>query len=159
MNERHAPAHLLAAPPPANWREWLTTRLGERPRRIGTWSELALYGALRCLDSAGHAQLPAGALLRVASLDGPMSATRAAVEQSRAALPMPFTFLQSQPSQLVAALSRHLGWQGDARFVVCRDRAALLRLAEREAAGRGLLFGWVEEGAAPSTEWWWMPAA
>lgn len=158
MKSARTVSHYVAEPPPPDWREWLAARLGQRPRRIGLWAELALYGARRCLDDAGHAALPADALLRVASVRGPMSAAQSAVEQSRSGLPMPFTFLQSQPCQLLASLGQHLGWQGDARFVVCRDRAALLRLAERESGARGLLFGWVEEGETQSTEWWWLHA-
>jgi len=152
-------AHYAGTPPPADWRERLAARLGQRPRRIGVWAELALYGARRCLDAAGLDVLPAGALLRAASLRGPMQATREAVEQGKSGLPMPFTFLQSQPCQALATLSVALGWQGDARFIACRDRELLLRMAEREAERHGVLYGWIEEGAKPSTEWWWIGAA
>lgn len=174
-------AHYLASPPPDDWRAWLAERLGQRPRRIGPWVELALYGARRCLDEAGLEVLPPRATIRVASLNGPMTATRSAAEQLRGGLPMPFAFLQSQPCQVLATLGMYLGapagsaqdargpsegqrdasrgqgaWQGDARFVVSRDRAALLRMAEREAGGKGLLYGWVEEGEPAATEWWWL---
>lgn len=37
----------IAAPPPADWHEQLAQMLGAKPRRIGTWAELGLYGALR----------------------------------------------------------------------------------------------------------------
>lgn len=148
-------AHFVAAPPPADWRDWLATRLRQRPRRLGAWAELALYGARQCLDAAGEATLPPQALLCVASLSGSVSATRATVEQCRDGLPMPFSFLQSQPSQMLAALCQHLAWQGDARFVVSRDPQAVLRLAQIESGSAGLLLGWVEEGAAAArTEWW-----
>ena len=33
------------------WRGDLAQRLGEKPRRLGEWVELGLYGALRCLNS------------------------------------------------------------------------------------------------------------
>ena len=145
-------AHVAIDPLPADWRERLAQRLGERPRRIGPWAELALHGALSCLDAAHEESLPAGALLRVASLSGPIAAARAATQQAQSGLPMPFTFMQSQPSQMLAALCRHLVWQGDARFIVCRDREALLQLALQESGAAGLLIGWVEEDR--STEWW-----
>lgn len=145
-------AHVVVDPLPPDWREQLAQRLGARPRRIGEWAELALHGARLCLDAAGEDTLPAGATLRVASLSGPMAATRAVAEQARASLPLPFTFMQSQPSQMLAAVSQALRWQGDARFVVCRDVQATLRLAQLESGPAGLLIGWVEE--ARRTEWW-----
>lgn len=145
-------AHVAVDPLPADWREQLAHRLGARPRRIGEWAELALYGARLCLDAAGEERLPAGATLRVASLHGPMSATRAVAEQARSSLPLPFSFMQSQPSQLLAAVGQTLAWQGDARFVVCRSLQATLRLATLECGPEGLLIGWVEEGQR--TEWW-----
>jgi hypothetical protein len=153
-------AHFVAEPPEPRWRDALAARLGQRPRRIGTWAELAVYGARRCLDIAGEATLPSGAALRVGSLFCSNSATRSSVEQCRSGLPMPFGFLQSQPSQMLAALSQHLGWQGDARFVACRDPAAVLALVRSEADHpTGLLLGWVEEGndergLPMRCEWW-----
>lgn len=38
-------------PVPSDWRDQLVLRLEQRPRRLGTWAELALYGALQCLDA------------------------------------------------------------------------------------------------------------
>lgn len=148
----HTRAHVVLDPLPPDWRARLAQRLGERPRRVGAWAELALYGALSCLDAAHEEALPAGALLRVGSLSGPLMAARAATQQAMSGLPMPFTFMQSQPSQMLAALSRHLAWQGDARYIVSRDRDALQQLALQESGAAGLLFGWVEEDR--STEWW-----
>jgi len=149
-------AHFVAEPPPADWRKQLALRLGQRPRRIGAWTELALFGARQCLDAAGEAALPAGVHLRVASLSGPRNATRAIIEQGALGLPMPFSFMQSQPSQMLAALSQHLGWSGDARFTLGRDRDTLLRMAQRECGAAGVLIGWVEEDQA--TEWWRLAA-
>jgi hypothetical protein len=48
----------IASPPPADWREQLAQMLGAKPRRIGTWAELGLYGALRCMAEAGEKTLP-----------------------------------------------------------------------------------------------------
>ncbi len=148
----HTRAHVVIEPLPPHWRDHLAQRVGERPRRIGAWAELAIYGALMCLDEANEEALPATALLRVASLSGPIVAACAATEQSKSGLPMPFTFMQSQASQMLAALSHHLAWQGDARFIVSRDREALLQLALQESGAAGLLLGWVEEDCC--TEWW-----
>ena len=147
-------AHFLAEPPPPDWRDQLAARLGQRPRRIGPWAELALYGARQCLDAAGETALPPGVSLRVASLSSASGATQAGLEQCRSGLPMPFTFMQSQPSQMLAALSQHLAWQGDASFMAGRDPQAVRHLAECEAGPAGLLFGWVEESDPWRTEWW-----
>jgi hypothetical protein len=131
----------------------LTQRLGQPPRRIGAWAELALLGALRCLESAGEAGLPASARLRLASLDGPGHAFDANAERVRQQLlPKPFEFMQSQPGHALALLSQVLRWQGDARFVIGRDRSALLRLALLECGSAGLLFGWVEQDRLSA--WW-----
>ena len=148
----HTRAHVVLDPLPPDWRDRLAQRLGERPRRIGAWAELALYGALLCLDEAHEPALPAAALLRVASLSGPIAAACAATQQAKRGLPMPFTFMQSQASQMLAALSRHLAWQGDARFIVSRDRDAVQQLALHESRAAGLLIGWVEQDRC--TEWW-----
>lgn len=136
----------VLAPPPADWREALARRLGQRPRRLGTWAELALAGALACLDEAGEAVLPPAALLTVGSLDGPKHALLDALASVGSELPMPIGFLQSQPSQILPVLARHLGWSGNGRVLNTREPLAALRvaLAEAEPAG-GLLIGWVED--------------
>jgi hypothetical protein len=152
MNKLSLIAHVVLDPLPADWREQLVQRLGTRPRRIGGWAELALHGARRCLDAAGEDALPRGTLLRVVGTGGPMVATRAVAEQAAAGLPMPFSFMQSQPSQMLAALSQHLGWQGDARFVLNRDPHATLQLAQLESGAAGVLIGTVDEDRR--TEWW-----
>ena len=154
MNSWRTIAHINVDPLPSDWREQLTTRLGQRPRRIGQWAELALYGARLCLDAAHEPVLPSGVQLRVASLSGPLQASHSIVEQARTGLPRPFTFMQSQPSQMLAALSQHLAWQGDARFTVCRDTQAVMQLAQLESGAGGLLIGWVEENSR--TAWWRM---
>ncbi|MDM0074478.1 hypothetical protein QTH90_08800 [Variovorax sp. J2P1-59] len=154
-------AHVVADPPPPDWRHALAERLGARPRRIGVWAELALHGAWQCLDAAGETSLPADARLRVASLSGPAAATRASLEQLRAGLPLPFDFMQSQPALMLAALAKGLAWRGDASFMVCRDLPLLTRVALQGAGPEGLLLGWIEEQRdAYRSEWWrWLPVA
>lgn len=143
----------FAAPPPADWRTELAARLGQRPRRIGAWAELALWGARRCLDAAGETDLPAGALLTVASLHGPDLALRAALEQARHDTPLPIAFLASQTSQVLPALAHALGWSGNGRCLTSRDPLEALHLACLEAGPAGLLAGWVDEDA-PGTSLW-----
>jgi hypothetical protein len=152
-------AHVVADPPPPDWRPALALRLGARPRRIGVWAELALHGAWQCLDAAGESGLPPGARVRVASLSGPQGATRASLAQLRSGLPMPFDFMQSQPGLMLAALAKGLAWQGDASFMVCRNVPQLLRAALCGAGPDGLLLGWIdEEGETLRSEWWrWLP--
>jgi hypothetical protein len=148
-------AQVVIDPLPADWREQLAVRLGERPRRIGPWAELALYGARLCLDAAHEPVLPASCQLRLASQSGPLSATRAIIGQARNHLPQPFAFMQSQPSHALAVLSQHLAWQGDARFMLCHDVPALLLMAQHECeeqGSTGLLLGQVEEGRRSA--WW-----
>lgn len=154
-------AHIALAPPTEGWRDALAVRLGQRPRRIGLWAELALHGARQCLDATGETALPPGARVRVASLSGPRNATQASMDQFRSGLlPLPFHFMQSQPGLMLAALGAALDWQGDASFVVCRDGEAWQRLALQGAGPEGALLGHVEEhGEALATEWWrWVPA-
>ena len=105
-----------------NWRAQLVDRLGYRPRRIGILAELALSGALNCLDSAHETTLPKGDVLRVCSLRGSISAISQVLEQNRNDLPMPFSFLQSQTSQILPALAAALHWQGDAGCARPRSR-------------------------------------
>ena len=150
-------AHFVAHPPPQEWRDDLARRIGRRPRRVGLWTELAMYGARCCLDAAGETALPDDARLRVASLRGAREATLAGLSQLDTGMPMPFTFMQSQPALMLAEVGRCLEWQGDASFMLCRDPQRLLALSKLGASSGGLLLGTVEEahgGEPPRTEWW-----
>lgn len=135
----------FAAPPPDDWRAQLAARLGERPRRIGPWVELALYGALRCLDDAGESHLPDAATLNLATIRGPDLALRATLQEARDGLPLPIGFLTSQPSQALPALARHLDWCGDGRCQASADPVTTLDFACSDAGPAGLLAGWVDE--------------
>lgn len=142
------------APAPADWRAALATRLGQRPRRIGSWAELALYGALACLDDAGETTLPSAALLSVASLSGPEIALLGAVAQIEHELPLPIAFLQSLPGQVLPVLAQHLRWSGNGRCVATRDPLEALHLACLEAdSGGGVMLGWVDETAGSTSIW------
>ena len=154
------------APPPADWREALARRLGQRPRRIGIWAELALAGALACLDEAGECgqsgqsgsfgerRLPDAALLSVSSFSGPDGALRGAVQAIDRELPMPIAFLQSQPGQVLPVLAQHLGWRGNGRVLTTRDPLTTLHLACLEADPvAGFLLGWVDEAVGGSSLW------
>lgn len=168
MNPWHICGRCFAAPPPADWRAQLATRLGQRPRRIGEWAELALFGALQCLADAGETTLPAGARLSVASLHGPDKALRAALAEARDDLPLPIGFLQSQPNQVLPILAHHMHWQGDGRCLTTRDPLDALRLAlcetdhrqgvtnrsdEGNAAHPGVLLGWLDETGDSASCW------
>lgn len=140
-------------PPTADWRERLARMLGEKPRRIGLWAELGLYGALCCMADAGETALPDDALLLVASRSGTHVATRAALDQMRDDLPMPLTFLQTQPSQLLALLAARLTWQGNACFLAGASLDEAFALAEIQAGRGGALVGWVDDADDGATEW------
>jgi hypothetical protein len=143
----------VEVPPPADWREKLAQMLGEKPRRIGPWAELGLYGALRCMADAGETALPTDALLLVASRSGTHVATRAALDQMGDDLPMPLTFLQTQPSQLLALLAMRLCWQGNANFLAGASLNVARTLAEAMAGPAGALVGWVDDTDGGATEW------
>jgi hypothetical protein len=141
--------------PETDWREQLTSRLGGRPRRMGRWAELGLHGALECLAKDGENTLAAHAALVVSSQNGPAGAMHDAWAQAREGLPQPLTFLQTQPSQLLAALSAQLRWRGDARFITHPDSLTVLTLALTIADSHadGLLVGWVNELETESSVW------
>ncbi len=142
-----------SAPPPAGWREALCVMLGAKPRRIGNWAELGLYGALRCLSEAGEKSLSTGAQVWLGSLRGTYVATGTVLGQMQDDLPMPLAFLQTQPSQLLAMLAARMDWKGHACFVAGSNPEALLRLAAAQSGEEGLLLGWVDETEVGITNW------
>ncbi len=143
----------LAAPPPLDWREQLAGMLGAKPRRIGLWAELGMYGALSCLADAGETTLPQDALLVLGSARGTYSPTGQVLEQMRDDLPMPLTFLQTQPSQLLALLAAQMRWRGQAAFIAGGSPQALLQLASVQCGSAGMLLGWVDEMEGGSSLW------
>ncbi len=143
----------IAMPPPPDWREQLARMLGAKPRRIGVWAELGLYGALRCMAEAGETTLPPNARLWLGSRRGTYAATELVLQQLRDDLPMPLAFLQTQPSQLLALLAAQLGWSGNACFIAGGEPHALLELAAAQAGSDGLLLGWVDEMEGGATNW------
>lgn len=142
-----------ASPPPPDWREQLAQMLGAKPRRIGLWAELGMYGALRCMTDAGEAKLPQDAQIWLSSRRGTYAATAVVLEQLQDGLPMPLSFLQTQPSQLLALLAARLAWSGNASFVADSELPALLRLAAAQAGEGGVLIGRVDEMDGGSTNW------
>lgn len=153
MNHFAVSGRCIAAPPPADWREQLTQLLGAKPRRIGTWAELGLYGAIRCMADAGEKTLPLNAILLMTSRRGNYSAKDTALEQMRDGLLMPLTFLQTQPSQLLALLAVQMRWTGHACFLAATKPQDLLRLATAQAGAGGVLLGCVDEMNGGSTNW------
>ena len=143
----------IASPPPSDWREQLAQMLGVKPRRIGTWAELGLYGALRCMANAGEKTLPPEAQIWLGSRCGTYAATGMVLEQLREDLPMPLAFLQTQPSQLLALLAAQTDWNGHACFVAGAEPQALLRLAAAQSGKDGVLFGWLDEMDGGNSNW------
>lgn len=153
MSQFAVSGRCLADPPPADWREQLTQLLGAKPRRIGTWAELGLYGAIRCMADAGEEALPLDAILLLTSRRGNYSAKSTAIEQMRSDLLMPLTFLQTQPSQLLALLAVQMHWTGHACFLAAAQPQDLLHLASALAGAGGVLLGCVDETNGGSTNW------
>lgn len=145
--------HCIATPPPSDWRERLAQMLGARPRRIGAWAELGLYGALRCMADAGEKNLRQDAQIWLGSRRGTYAATDIVLDQMREDLPMPLAFLQTQPSQLLALLGAQLAWKGHACFVAGGDPLSLMRLAAAKAGEGGVLLGWLDEMDGGETNW------
>jgi hypothetical protein len=143
----------IASPPPVDWREQLAQMLGAKPRRIGTWAELGLYGALRCLAEAGEKTLPSEAQIWLGSRRGTYAATDIVLKQLREDLPMPLAFLQTQPSQLLALLAAQTDWKGHACFVAGAEPEAILRLASAQAGRDGVLLGWLDEMDGGVSNW------
>ena len=143
----------LASPPPQDWREQLARMLGARPRRIGKWAELGLYGALSCLAEAGETSLPPDALLMLGSQRGTYVPTAHVLEQMHDDLPMPLMFLQTQPSQMLALLAAQIHWRGRAQFIAGGTPQALLQLASAQCGAAGVLLGWVDEMGSGSSLW------
>lgn len=142
-----------AIPPPAGWREQLAAMSGGKLRRISLWTELGLYGALHCLAQAGEQRLPSGAALWLGSRRGTHVATASVIEQSRQDLPLPLSFLQTQPSQSLAMLGAQLGWVGSACFMAGGNPASLLQLATARMEPAGVLLGWVDDMNGGSSHW------
>ena len=153
MNDFSVIGRCLAAPPPADWREQLALLLGAKPRRIGTWAELGLYGALRCMADAGEKALPSDAILLLTSRRGTYVATGTALAQMQGDALMPLTFLQTQPSQLLALLAAQLDWTGHACFLAAAQPQDVLRLAAVQAGAGGALLGCVDEMDGGFTQW------
>lgn len=140
-------------PVPHDWRAQLAERLGERPRRLGAWVELALFGALECLDAAGEKALDDSVLLSVSSVHGPDIALRKSLDEAREGPPLPIGFLNSQPGQVLPALARYLRWRGDGRCLTTRHEHTALWLAGLRAGPGGLLLGWVDEDTPGRSDW------
>lgn len=104
-------------PVPSDWRDQLVTLLGNRPRRLSTWCELGLFGALTCLQphflTTGKSALSSDIMIKLITYRGSMVASKKAIAQMGDGLPMPFTFMQTQTGQLFNALGSALGWHGD----------------------------------------------
>ena len=135
-----------------SWQEQLADLLGNKPRRLSLWSELGLFGALSCLKRVDQQQLSSSVTIRVFTILSTVVATNKAIEQENEVSLMPFTFLQTQPSQLFNAIGTALGWNGDG-VVTSYDpprfgEAGLLRSIEESA-----MLGWVDEQPELISRW------
>ncbi len=138
-----------------DWGTQLTTLLGSKPRRLSRWCELGLYGALSCIRQSGQAGLSSDVAIRVYSEYATINATRMAMEQASEHLPMPFTFMQTQPCQIFNALGAAVDWHGDGCVTSSVNRqqneVALLQSIQQSA-----LLAWVDEMPEPISRWIWL---
>jgi hypothetical protein len=142
----------------SDWSTQLVTLLGSKPRRLSRWCELGLFGALSCIKQAGQTELPSDVAIRVYSEYGTLNATRAAIEQAEEHLPMPFTFMQTQPCQIFNALGTALGWHGDGCAVSSTTRRQS-EIALLQGIRHAALLAWVEEVPEPISRWIWLEEA
>lgn len=148
----HASSHHPAGD---DWHAQLVSLLGSKPRRLSRWCEAGLLGALSCVRQAGHASLSDQVAIRIYTEYGTASTTRTALMQAKEHMPMPFTFMQTQPGQLFNALGTALGWHGDGYTTSCNHRGhsetALVRGIRQSA-----LLAWVDEEPALISHWIWL---
>lgn len=138
-----------------NWRAELIAILGGKPRRLSTWCELGLLGALSCINTAQPSSLPSTVPIRVYTESGTISATRRALEQNKEHTPMPFTFMQTQPSQLFNALGGALAWNGDGATLSSQNLQQYETFA-LQGVQQSVLLAWVEEEPHPISSWIWL---
>lgn len=138
-----------------SWRADLIAMLGGKPRRLSTWCELGLLGALSCVKTAQPSFLPSAVPIRVYTESGTISATRRALEQNKEHTPMPFTFMQTQPSQLFNALGGALAWNGDGATLSSQNLQQYETFALQEVQ-QSVLLAWVEEEPHPISSWIWL---
>lgn len=142
-------------PLPDGWPEQLTALLGAKPRRMGEWAQMALYGALSCVERArDKSLLRAAGQLVLLSRRGTKTATTHALAEMQEGLPMPLTFLQTQPSQLLASLVNVMGWQGGAVFLGGADPVQALWLVSAQIPeGGAVLLGVAEVEEGGRSDW------
>lgn len=147
------------APLPSDWPTQLVSLLGSKPRRLSRWCELGLFGALSCIREAsakqGSDQLSDQLKIRVYTEYSTILASRQAIGQSQEHLPMPFTFMQTQPGQLLNALGAAIGWHGDGLTMAGRNRQETEIELLQTLHGSALL-GWVDEVPEAISRWIWL---
>lgn len=143
----------------SDWPVQLATLLGSKPRRLSRWCELGLYGALSCIQGAsakhGSEQFSNEVGIRVYTENSTISASLQAIQQSQEHLPMPFTFMQTQPGQLFNAFGSAIGWHGDGTTISGRSRKET-ELELIQNLDGSVLIGWVEEVPELISRWLWL---
>lgn len=138
-------------PVKSEWREQLIQHLGYKPRRLSDWCELGLFGAVSCLPR----ELPSDVNIYVYTTLGAITATQTALSQIRDHLPMPFTFMQTQPSQLLNALGSALNWHGDGSIISSQKRHES-EIYFLQTLNHSSLIGWVDESPEPISNYLWL---
>lgn len=139
----------------SDWQLQLATLLGAKPRRLSRWCELGLLGAVSCIRKTGATVLAHDVAIRVYSEYGTLNATQTAMAQASEHLPMPFTFMQTQPGQLFNALGAATGWQGDG-YATSAENRRQSEIALLQGIRQSTLLAWVDEEPEPVSRWIWL---
>lgn len=133
-----------------NWRTQLVNRLGYKPRRLSQWCELGLWGALESLAQVDQALVNDTLTVRVYTRHSTLNASLQALEQLRSFPPMPFTFLQTQPGQLLGHLGKALNWRGDGVVLTVDSVDSVVPLCSEGALQ---LIGWLDDVRQLTSQW------
>ncbi len=147
------------APIKSDWQTTLVTILGSKPRRLSLWCELGLFGALSCIHKgiqlSNIPHLSNEVDIRVYTENSTIIASRLAIGQSQEHLPMPFTFMQTQPGQIFNALGAAIDWNGDG-FTVSGRSLREVEIELLRTAKSSILIGWVDEIPDLISRWIWL---
>jgi hypothetical protein len=130
--------------------ELLTRQLGERPRRLGVFAQLALAGALECRERvrALAAEIPSDtAMLLTSEFAVWMElAPRLASFNVNDQAPTPYEFLAVQGNSACLAVAQRLGIAGEVLLLASDDESRDMVVATLASDSPGLLLGRVEIG-------------
>ena len=143
LGQTHTDCHSDAH---TEWKTELSQRIGYKPRRISQLAQMALLGVLQCLEKANQPALPHDCAIRIITSYGTAKTTQTALTDLKNQEPvLPFAFLQTQVSQILAAISQTLHWQGEGLVFTAANEPLLVQQLIATANSSLLLIGWLDE--------------